>query len=124
MSNMQTRQRNRKNSSLSERLDKQESTKGNVIPEWARQKSLANGISNGTVRRDHNEANPLELIAASLTTNVAQIQDDLYEQDGFHDRITCLAQNYDENASELETLRAENSHLREGVQLLNSLSLT
>lgn len=121
MSNMQTRQRNRKNSSLSERPDKQESTKGNVIPEWARQKSLANGISNGTVRRDHNEANPLELIAASLTKNVAQIQDDLYEQDGFHDRITCLAQNYDENASELETLRAENSHLREEVQLLKSI---
>lgn len=118
---MQTRQRNRKNSLLSERQDRQEPSKGNVIPEWGRPKSLANGISNGTARCDHNEANPLELIAASLTKHVAQIQDDLYEQDGFHDRITCLAQNYDENTSELETLRAENSHLREEVQLLKSI---
>lgn len=118
---MQTIQRNHKNSSLSERQDRQEPSKGNVIPEWARQKSLANGISNGTSRCDHNEANPLELIVASLTKYVAQIQDDLYEQDGFHDRITCLAQNYDENTSELETLRAENSHLQEEVQLLKSI---
>lgn len=115
MSNMQTRQRNRKNSSLSERQDRQEPSKGNVIPEWVRQKSLANGISNGTARCDHNEANSLDFIAASLTKNVAQIQDNLYEQDGFHERITCLAQNYDVNTSELETLRAENSHLREEV---------
>lgn len=73
MSNMQTRQRNRKNSSLLERQDRQEPSKGNVKPEWVRQKSLAIGISNGTARRDHNEANSLELIAAFLTKNVAQI---------------------------------------------------
>lgn len=30
----------------------------------------------------YNEANPLELIVASLTKNLVQIQDDLYEQDG------------------------------------------
>lgn len=62
-----TRQRSRKNSSLPEGQDRQEPSRGNVIPEWARQKSLANGISNGTARCDHNEGNPLELIAASLT---------------------------------------------------------
>lgn len=112
MSNMQTRQNNRKISSLSERQDRQEPLKGTVIQEWARQKSLANGISYGTAKCDHNEAKPLELIAASLTKNVAQIQDDLYEQDGFHVRITCLAQSYDENTSESETVPAENSHLR------------
>lgn len=66
-------------------------------------------------------ASPLELIAAFLTKNVAQIQDNLYEQDGFHNKITCLAQNYDENTSEFETLRAENCHLREEVQLLKSI---
>lgn len=93
MSNMQTRQRNRKNSSLSERQDSQKHSKENDLPEWARQKSLANGISNGTAICDNNEANPLELIAASLTKtkNVVQIQDDLYKQDCFHDIITCLA---------------------------------
>lgn len=89
---MQTRQRNRKNSSLSERQDSQKHSKGNDLPEWARQKSLANGINNGSTRCGHNEANPLKLIAASLTKNVIQIQDDLYAQDGFYDIITCLTQ--------------------------------
>lgn len=83
MSNLQTRQRNRINSSLSEHQGRKKHSKGNDLLEWARQKSLTNGISNGTTRCGHNEANPLKLIAASLTKNGTQIQDDLYEQDGF-----------------------------------------
>lgn len=71
MSNMQTRQSYCKISSLSERQDRQEPLKGTVIHDWARQESLANGISYGTAKCDHNEANPLELIAVSLTKNVA-----------------------------------------------------
>lgn len=53
MSNMQTRQRNRKNSSLLERHDRQEPSKGDVIHEWARQISIANGNSNGIFSCDY-----------------------------------------------------------------------
>lgn len=152
MSGMKTRQQsNRKNCSPLERSGKHESTRESVIPEWAQYKGLPNGrglsngrglpsgrsLSNGcgrsrsmgndSLRNDNDEsqdANPLEEIAASLTKNVAQIQDDLYEQDGFHDRLSCLAQTYVENADDLESLRKENAQLREEVQLLKSIVIS
>lgn len=132
MSGMKTRQQsNRKNCSPLERSGKHESTRESVIPDWAQYKGLPNGrglpsgrsLSNGcgrsrsmgndSLRNDNDEsqdANPLEEIAASLTKNVAQIQDDLYEQDGF--------------ADDLESLRKENAQLWEEVQLLKSIVIS
>ncbi|XP_061170378.1 uncharacterized protein LOC133179702 [Saccostrea echinata] len=57
----------------------------------------------------------------TLQESVNNMQKDLWNEDGLDDRITYIAQQHEDNQSEIETLKMENVTLRKELQLLKSI---
>ncbi|XP_061188800.1 uncharacterized protein LOC133196973 [Saccostrea echinata] len=57
----------------------------------------------------------------TLQESVNNMQKDLWNGDGLDDRITYIAQQHEDNQSEIETLKMENVTLRKELQLLKSI---
>ena len=56
-----------------------------------------------------------------LKQSIETINKDLWDEDGLDERIKYIAQQYENNSSEVESLRQENSYLRKELQVLKSV---
>ena len=56
-----------------------------------------------------------------LKQSIETINKDLWDEDGLDERIKYIGQQYENNSSEVETLRQENSYLRKELQVLKSV---
>ena len=56
-----------------------------------------------------------------LKQSIETINKDLCDEDGLDERIKYIGQQYENNSSEVESLRQENSYLRKELQVLKSV---
>ncbi|XP_062615563.1 uncharacterized protein LOC134277265 [Saccostrea cucullata] len=65
-------------------------------------------------------ADPFKTLA-SLSQAVGDIKADLWEQDGFEDKIQFIAQQQEDNITEIDSLKSENASLRKDLEMLKSV---
>ncbi|XP_061190455.1 protein IMPACT homolog [Saccostrea echinata] len=58
---------------------------------------------------------------ASLSQAVGDIKADLWEQDGFEDKIQFIAKQQEDSIAEIDSLKSENASLRKDIEMLKSV---
>ena len=99
-------------------------SKGELILRKLRNKT---GSTGGTDRQMSAIQDSLTTITVKLDgigqlkQSIETINKDLWDEDGLDERIKYIGQQYENNSSEVESLRLENSYLRKELQVLKSV---